>query len=116
MGEKDLVIRFSGDYSLFRKLYVNDKEVSAEFYTVESGSTIVTLKKEYIAKLDNGEYTVKAEYENGNTAETTFTLEKVEKVEEEKDETPKTGDFAVIAIAVLAIAGLGIAFTSRKRK
>lgn len=108
---KELNVRFSGDLELFVDLYINDELVDKANYTVESGSTIVKLNKNFMDTLKDGEYTLKALYSNGNSAEATFTVEG-------HIENPKTGDsvMAFAVISILSLAGIaGVSVLSNKK-
>lgn len=107
--EKDLVVRFSGDLNKFVRLYVDGVLVDEKNYTKESGSTIITLNKEYLATLKAGKHTLVAEYSNGNTAETTFIIE-------DKDANPNTGDNIILYVAILVIAIVGIVVIKKMNK
>ncbi|MDO4963718.1 MAG: InlB B-repeat-containing protein [bacterium] len=107
---KDLTFKFSGDLELFVKLLLNGEEVDAKLYTKESGSTIITLSNDMLSKLKPGTYTLTAVYENGNTAETTFTVEEIK--------NPATLDniCLYVGVAVISLIGLaGISLYLKKR-
>ncbi len=93
--------KIDADYSLFEEggeVYVDDDTKPLEQnkdYTSKEGSTVITLTKDYIATLSEGEHTLKVLFNDGNTADTTFTVtnNKVNddtntKTTEEKDEQP----------------------------
>ena len=46
-AEKGITFKIDADYSLFDKLYIDGKEVPKQYYTVKSGSTIITLSADY---------------------------------------------------------------------
>ena len=131
--------RIDADYSLFNnKVYVDNVLVDSSNYTSKSGSTIITLKKEFVDTLSVGEHTLKVVFNDGGEAETTFTIEKKaennnnnenntpskpENKEEMKDKdngsNPKTGDNIIlyVAMASISIIGLGaIIIVSKKKK
>lgn len=69
--------RIDADYSLFEDgglVLVDDKEVDPSNYTSASGSTIITLKKEYVDTLSEGEHTLTVLFNDNGTASTTFTV------------------------------------------
>lgn len=45
---------------------MNGKLVDSVNYTVEEGSTIITLKKDYVKTLKNGTYNMQAKFVNNN--------------------------------------------------
>lgn len=75
-NNEDITFKLNGEYILFDKLYVNGIELSKDNYVVTEGSTIITLKNEYLSNLKEGIYVLKATYTNGTSAETTFIIEK----------------------------------------
>ncbi len=123
--KKDITIKADGE---FTGLSIDGKEVAKENYTVASGSTVITLKAEYVKTLSVGVHTVTINYTDGKV-ETKLTL-KEDKAEgatqdpakEEsknpsqnqtnKDETsPRTGDHLPIGwiIALIGSAAIGLA-------
>ena len=107
-----LTFKLNGLLELLDKVYVNGKELSTYNYTTESGSTIITLKDEYLKTLDAGTYDLKVTYTNGSEDTTTFkinekTSDKV--VEDEvKEENPKTFDgiLLYVGLGILSVIGL----------
>ena len=97
---KDLVIKCSGPLEHLSKVLMDGNEVAAENMSLESGSTILTLKAAYLATLAAGEHTVSFVYDDGTTVDATFTLVK----------TPQTGDPMATYVLVVAIAA-GVATT-----
>ena len=88
-SDKDISIRFSGLLDRLEKVYLNDKELDKENYILKSGSTIVTLKSEFLKTLKEGDYVLKVEYNDGTTLSSTFKLKEVKNeviVEDEKEE------------------------------
>lgn len=68
---KDLVIRSDAAVETFVKLLVDGVEVPRQFYTVSEGSTVITLKSEYLKTLPAGTHTITFLYSDG-ISETTF--------------------------------------------
>ncbi len=79
-------------------------------YTVEKGSTIVTLKPETLEKLSVGEHTVTVLFNNGEVR-TTLTILEPAKEADNGAASPKTGDVsnAALWMALMALSLLGIA-------
>lgn len=108
--------RINADYSLFDgKVYVDGVLVDSENYTSESGSTIITLKKEFVDTLSIGEHTLKVLFNDGGEAITTFNVAKVTV----PTDNPQTGDnigFYIISgiLSIVGLAGAGI-FYRRKQ-
>ena len=118
-GTKDgLTFTSNAAYKHFQKVQVDGKDLDASNYTVKEGSTIVTLKAEYLETLSVGKHTLAIVSETG-TATTEFTVKAAAVTDD--TQSPQTGDDSNIAlwIAVLLAAGTaltGTAVYSRKRK
>lgn len=65
---KELVVRASGDIAKFTKLLVDGNELSSEYYTVESGSTIAKIKSSYLSTLSDGTHELTFVYTNGQVS------------------------------------------------
>ena len=71
--------RVNADYSLFEpggKVYVDSGLVSSDNYTSESGSTIITLAKDYMSSLSVGAHSFAVIFNDNGTAATNFTVAK----------------------------------------
>lgn len=118
-GTKDgLTFTSNTAYQHFQKVQVDGKDLDASNYTVKEGSTIVTLKAEYLETLSVGKHTLSIVSDTG-TATTEFTIKAAAVTDD--TQSPQTGDDSNIAlwIAVLLAAGTaltGTAVYSRKRK
>ena len=119
---KNAIFRIDADFSLFDgKLYIDGILVDAKNYKAESGSTVITLNKEYVDTLSVGEHTIKVEFSDNGSATTKFEV-KAKQVNTEKTENitnPQTGDNIGIYIMLSIISVLGIATTvviNNKRK
>lgn len=78
-SNSDAEFEINADYSLFEnggKVYVDDNLLDQSNYTSRRGSTIITLKKDYINTLSEGLHTLKVEFKDSNIATTTFTVTK----------------------------------------
>ena len=109
--------KINADFRLFDdgKVYVDNELVDPKNYTAESGSTIITLKKEFVDTLSVGEHTLKVLFNNGGEAITTFNVAKVTV----PTDNPNTGDnigFYIISgiLTIVGLAGAGI-FYRRKQ-
>lgn len=115
--DETLTFRINADYSLFEnggKVYVDGTETPE--YTSKSGSTIITLNKDFVNSLSVGEHTLKVAFNNGGEATTKFT---VAKAEESTSNNPKTGDnimfyISMLGLSIIGLAGVGI-YTKKKR-
>ena len=109
--------KINADFRLFDdgKVYVDNELVDPKNYTAESGSTIITLKKEFVDTLSVGEHTLKVLFNDGGEAITTFNVAKVTV----PTENPQTGDnigFYIMSgiLSIVGLAGAGI-FYRRKQ-
>ena len=111
---KNAIFRINADFSLFDgKLYIDGTLIDAKNYKAESGSTVITLNKEYVDTLSIGEHTIKVEFSDGGFATTKFEV-KAKQVNTEKTEditNPQTGDNIVTYIILSIISVLGITAT-----
>lgn len=83
---KNAKFRIDADYSLFaNKVYVDGKSVDYTNYDSKSGSTVITLKDEYLKTLYVGEHTLKVIFSDNGEAITKFTIK-----EKTKNETPES--------------------------
>lgn len=137
---KNATFRIDADYSLFtNKVYVDNKLVDSTNYDSKSGSTVITLKDEYLKTLSVGEHTLKVAFSDNGEAITKFTIKEkqqgtnIEDNENTKNEenqennnlpnndvkkdntitntNPKTGDNIAVYISVFAVAVAGITAT-----
>lgn len=104
------------EYADFLKVRVDGKDLDASNYTVKEGSTIVTLKAEYLNTLSVGRHTLEIESKNG-IAKTEFTITAVQTgggtTPQEPDKNggdttnPQTGDSSnmMLWIALLILSG-----------
>ena len=72
--DDDLVFKTDGPLSIVDKVYVNDEELDSDNYTLKSGSTIITILKDYLTTLSDATYNLKITYTNGSEATTTFVV------------------------------------------
>ena len=115
---KEVSFTSNAAFSDFLRVELDGKTLDEKYYTVKEGSTIVTLKADYVATLSVGEHTIGIVSTNG-TATTTFTVKAKTAVDNDTD-SPQTGDNSNMAlwIALLAASMFGFAGTAvySKRK
>ena len=70
-----LAIRGSGAIDKFLRVLVDGNEIASDNYTVTEGSTIITLKLEYLKTLSEGSHSFEIVWTDG-TARTSFTIAK----------------------------------------
>ena len=107
---KDLIIKISASFDKFESLKINDEVVDKENYDVVSGSTIVTLKNDYLKTLKSGEYNISVLFSDGS-ASTKFTIN----AKQEPKTSNKTssnifiyigGTLSLLAIVIFVIASI----------
>lgn len=117
-SDGSLSIRGSGAFSKFVGVKVDGSLVDAKNYTVKEGSTIVTLKADYLNTLSVGTHTFEILWTDGS-ASTTFTIKADTSDDgDKKDDVPKTGDNTPVAwLFILSIlSGTGLIITAKKRR
>jgi hypothetical protein len=112
-SNKDLTFTVNGLLGKFEGVQVDGSTVDSKYYTLKSGSTIITLSDEFLDKLAKGEHTITAVYTDGNTSGT-FTVKA-------KSVSPNTGDNTNIALlsllAVFSVASAAaVTIGMRKRE
>ena len=113
-SKKELSFTSDGAFRDFEKLLVDGKAVNTKYYSVKEGSTIVTLKEDFLQHLELGRHTVTLRFTDGE-AEGTFRVSAPA-----DDSNPKTGDsFALhswTALLFVSLTGIiGTAFACRKK-
>ena len=110
-SDGNISVRGSGEFSKFVGVKVDGKSVDEKYYTVKEGSTIVTLKPEYLNTLTAGKHTLEIVWTDG-TADTTFTVDA--KPANTDTKSPQTGDSSSIAlwIALLFVSAAGVLSTA----
>ncbi len=117
--EGTLTFRINGDISKFLGVKVDNSWVDSKNYIVDSGSTIVTLKNEYLKTLSANTHKITFIYTDGECS-TNFEIKKSGEIYENSD-VPKTGDNSNIILwtSLFSVSILGIiliAIYSRKKK
>ena len=131
-SEDGLSFTSNAAFADFLKVQVDGKDVGSSNYTVEEGSTIVTLKPSYLETLPAGKHTLAIVSDTG-TAETEFTVVAAEKQpaddesandkaasDGDKESLAKTGDGSMLpitALSILAVASIATgAFALRRSR
>ena len=70
-----LTFTVNGHHEKFAGLLINGATVDPKYYEIQAGSTVITLKAEYLQTLSAGKYTVTVRYTDGSTdGEDSFTV------------------------------------------
>ena len=124
--DNGLTFKVNGYHKKFAGIVINGTVVDKKYYEIEAGSTIITLKAEYLQTLPAGNYTLLLQYTDGSTdGEDTFTITKNESATPSDPtnptdpSSPKTGDNShpVVWIGILIVcAGIWIILFFKKQK
>ena len=118
-----LTVRANGEFSKFDGVKVDGKLlIAGKDYTAKSGSTIVTLSKDYLATLSVGEHALTVLFNDGGSCGTTFTVKAVSDnnpgtnpgtavTPDNTTNNPQTGDHSGIVLAVVVLLVSGGALT-----
>lgn len=112
-------IRVNADYSKFVSVAFDGTILSEGQYITQSGSTIITLKNEFIETLALGKHTITIQFTDG-TAQTSLFIKKAESgTEDGKDDVPKTGEndnVVWLYVSALISGGVLVASNLKIRK
>jgi hypothetical protein len=107
-SDGNLTMKGNGDFSKFVGVKVDGKLIDAKNYTAKEGSTIITLKAEYLNTLSVGKHTFEIVWNDGS-ASTSFIIKEGGSVD-----APNTGDTTnPLWFILLLVSGIGIAIYHR---
>ena len=114
--KKELIFRSNASFGDFIRAQLDGKTLDETNYTVREGSTVVTLKADYVATLSVGEHTIGIVSKSG-TAATTFTV-KAKATVDDDTKSSQTGDNSHVWLwfALLFVSGGGVIGTKVIRK
>ncbi|WMJ21916.1 carboxypeptidase regulatory-like domain-containing protein [Paludicola sp. MB14-C6] len=118
---KDATFRSNADMKDFVKVLIDGKEVPPEHYILKEGSTIVTLKADYVKKLSAGNYTLSIVSTTGS-ADTQFSVVKTGTPSDQTNslvKNPQTSDNTnalLFSILLIAFAGGALTLILKLRK
>lgn len=118
--DMNLVIKGNGDFAKFIRIKVDGVSVDATNYTVAEGSTIITLKPDYIKTLSVGSHVFEIIWKDG-IASTSFTIVNNEVADTNNNQgtdITQTGDTAkpVLWSMLFMVSFAGFAVMSGRRK
>ena len=124
-GNGTLTFRANGDFSKFTGVKIDGTLIDPKNYTAKSGSTIITLKADYLKTLSVGTHKLTVAYNDGECS-TNFVVktasEQTNPTEGDKTDTtsPQTGDnsnlLLWVALLFVSIAGIIGTVVYSKRK
>ena len=106
---KTLKFEIDAEFDLFDGVYIDGKKIDKSNYTASKGSTIITLKKEYLDKLKEGNHELKVTFTDGEFAQTNFKIEK-------PVENPKTGVVIKYGILLLLVLIGGFVYSGIRKQ
>ena len=119
-------IRVNCEVEYFLDVMVDGKTVDPKYYTVKSGSTIVTFAKEFLDSLSVGDHEVKFLFTNGTAKATITVVEKqaqqtaapAKKLAANQKKATGTGDDnpAMMVLILMLLGGAGAVGYSLKRR
>ena len=116
---EEAVFRSDAELKDFQRIVVDGREISSDNYTLREGSTIVTLKKEYVETLSAGKHSISIVSTTGS-ADTEFTVMEAGAGKTADGSNPKTGDDSNMllwgTLAVAALAGIVAVYYTKIRK
>ena len=117
--KKELTFRSNAVFGDFIRVELDGKTIDEKNYTAEEGSTVVTLKSDYVVTLSAGEHTIGV-VSTSDTATATFSVN-AKAVVDNDTKSSQTGDNSHMAlrIALLLVSGgalIGTTVISKKRK
>ena len=103
-SKKDITLHLDVEYSDFRDLLMDGEVLDASNYTSSSGSTVITLKGDYLESLKSGEHSLTVRFKDANDMKIPITVKRAS----DKDSTkPRTGDESQLGLYIgLAAASL----------
>lgn len=110
-SKKDIVIKASGDKDKVAAIEIdNGNPIDPTNYELESGSTILTLKADFLENSSLGEHTITFRYDDGEVS-AKLTVAEEDGAAETDTDNPPTGDnimfyVSILSLSILVIAGI----------
>ena len=111
-----LTFRANGDFSKFTGVKIDGTLIDVKNYTAVSGSTVITLKADYLQTLSVGKHTMTIVYNDGE-CNTEFEIKAASTTPGEIT-NPQTGDNIIIfsIIFVIVLTGILVIFIINKKR
>ena len=111
-----LTIIANGDFSKFTGVKVDGKLIDSSNYTAVSGSTVITLKADYLKTLSVGTHRLTVMFNDGECS-TEFEVKTAQTEnggDSDSEKSPQTGDNSNLALwfAILFVSGVGVLGTT----
>ena len=115
-----LAFRANGDFSKFTGVKIDGTLIDAKNYTAVSGSTVITLKNDYLNTLSVGTHKLTVVYNDGECS-TNFEVKAAQTENgggSDSEKSPQTGDNSnpTLLFAILFISGVGMLGTTVYKK
>lgn len=115
-SDEILTFRANGDFSKFTGVKIDGTLIDVKNYTAVSGSTVITLKADYLQTLSVGKHTMTIVYNDGE-CNTEFEIKAASTTPGEIT-NPQTGDNIIIfsIIFVIVLTGILVIFIINKKR
>ena len=111
---KDLVIKASGNLNKLTNVLMDNNEIPENGRILTNGSTILTLKSDYLKTLTVGEHTVSFVYTNGKV-DTKIIIPEPKAIPTNGEKNPKTSDNMIIYLVTLIVSIIGLNIVLKNR-
>ena len=104
---KPVIIKINSELKSFTKLLVDGKEITKNNYTLASGSTIITLKAEYLDQLKSGKHKVEVITKDGKVT-VEITIKDAVKTNRRRgaDTADRTSIVGIAVLMIISIIGM----------
>ena len=114
--DDDLVIKANGEVVNLVRLDVDGDKLDFANYELKAGSTIVTLKADYLSTLKNGNHKLTFVYNDGQVDASFIIPETINPTSDNIDISPKTGDNVLFYLSLLGVSIVALFGIQTKRK
>ena len=110
----DIVIKSNGELANLESIKIDGNILDNKNYNTESGSTILTLKPNYLNTLSVGDHEVEFVYQDGNVSTNLKVIEKNKSNDNQVN--PQTGDNIITYVITLLLSSFGLILVSVYKK